>query len=119
MTETTDYLDRLLIEEFHDAGLWLPEEIEAREQDRRRPAQRVKLTVNNVVGGDENTQYLFEIETAAGDIYASPPVKAGEGQTHWQARIVLGKGETITWRARVLVDGVEFTPVVATRVQVK
>ena len=78
-----------------------------------------KMTVNNVVGGDENTRYLFEIETASGDIYASTPVKAGEGKTSWAARIVLQKGETLTWRARVIVDGLEFTPVVATKVQVK
>ncbi len=94
-------------------------EIKSGEPDRRWPAQRFQLTVNNVVGGDENTRYLFEIETASGDIYASPPVKAGEGQTSWAARIVLEKGKTFTWRARVLVDKVEFTPVVATQVQVK
>jgi len=32
MTEIDGYLDQILIEEFHEAGIWLPEEIEARER---------------------------------------------------------------------------------------
>ena len=33
----------LLIEEFHDAGLWLPEEIEARDRQRKLDKRRGEL----------------------------------------------------------------------------
>lgn len=43
MTEINGYLDQLLIEEFHEAGLWLPEEIEARERHREIAERQAKF----------------------------------------------------------------------------
>lgn len=37
------YLDQLLIEEFHEAGIWLPEEIEARERQREMDERQAKF----------------------------------------------------------------------------
>jgi len=76
---------------------------------------QVALVARNCAGPQEGTRYLFEVERASGEVIASPPVEPGEGETRWIAPIVLEPGEAVTWRVRVLRDGLAVAPVASAR----
>jgi hypothetical protein len=67
-----------------------------------RPARKVTFTVANCAAPQAGLQYLFEVETGSGDLFASPAVAPGEQTTSWTAEMALLAGDRVTWRARVL-----------------
>ena len=76
-----------------------------------RPARKITFTVENCSAAQNGLQYLFEVETASGDLLASPPVAPGDKTTSWTTTMALLAGDKITWRARVLGGGAERVPV--------
>ncbi len=77
----------------------------------RRPAHKVTFTVENCTADQGDLHYLFEVETASGDLVASAAIKPGDKTTSWTTEMALLAGDKITWRARVLGGGTARVPV--------
>ncbi len=75
-----------------------------------RPAHKVTFTVENCTADQSGLHYLFEVETASGDLLASAAIKPGDKTTSWTTEMALLAGDKITWRARVLGGGTARVP---------
>ena len=74
----------------------------------RKKTNMVTLVAENCLSQEGGTKYLFEIERPGGDIVASPKVAPGQDKTSWSVWLVAEPGEVITWRVRILREGVEL-----------
>jgi hypothetical protein len=63
---------------------------------------------------DPAAQYVFEIETASGQVEKSEPVAAQNGQATWTARLRLQAGQSYTWRVRATTSAWTGQPADAT-----
>lgn len=82
-------------------------------------ASMVTLVAEACPSGGPGTKYLFQIERPNGDVVGSPPVDEENGRATWSVWLVAEPGEAVTWRVRVLRDGVERAPVATARFTAK
>jgi hypothetical protein len=93
--------------------------VNAPKEEYRRLGQELTLVAKNCAAKKQGAKYLFEIERASAEVLASPPIPEGDEETKWQVFVAVEPGETITWRVRVIRDGLETAPVATARFEVK
>lgn len=77
----------------------------------RHPGRNVTFECRNCPAEQEGLRYVFEVQVADGERFASPPVEPGQGSTKWTTEMALQAGERIVWRVHVLHPKAERTPV--------